>query len=159
MSKHGQLMVLRGIGVAITLEGTMLPTMELLLRHAIQYFGLKGSAMLRDPDSALDSSDRFLEDLPSLPEDERSVVLCVHLLCEMFDGDLDRAEFRLWQKIHYQLHPEAGPIDEGALQAVARDFRNRKYVTAATLRKAIEPGAKVPKRSEIFHNLTQFLLQ
>ena len=32
--------------------------------------------MLRDPDSALDSSERFLEDLPSLPEDERSVVLC-----------------------------------------------------------------------------------
>ena len=63
------------------------------------------------------------------------------------------------QAVHGLLHPEAGPIDEGALQAVARDFRNRKYVTAATLRKAIEPGAKVPKRTEIFHNLTQFLLQ
>ena len=48
---------------------------------------------------------------------------------------------------------------KAALQAVARDFRNRRYVTAATLRKAIEPGAKVPKRIEIFHNLTQFLLQ
>lgn len=37
MSKLGQLMVLRAIGVAVVLEGTMLPTMELLLRHAIQY--------------------------------------------------------------------------------------------------------------------------
>ena len=36
MSKLGQLMVLRAIGVAVVLEGTMLPTMELLLRHAVQ---------------------------------------------------------------------------------------------------------------------------
>lgn len=36
MSKQGELMVLRAIGVAIVLEGTMLPTMELLLRHAVQ---------------------------------------------------------------------------------------------------------------------------
>lgn len=36
MSKLGQLMVMRAIGVAVMLEGTMLPTMELLLRHAVQ---------------------------------------------------------------------------------------------------------------------------
>ena len=50
MSTLGQLQVVRAIGVAIVLEGSMHPTMELLLRHSIQYFGLKGSAMLRDPE-------------------------------------------------------------------------------------------------------------
>ena len=71
MSKLGQLMMLRAIGVAIVLEGTMLPTMELLLRHAIQYFNLKGSALLRDPDSKLDDLEQFLADLPNLDKEEQ----------------------------------------------------------------------------------------
>jgi hypothetical protein len=40
------MMVIRAIAVAIVLEGTMLPNQELLLRHAIQYFSLRGSSLL-----------------------------------------------------------------------------------------------------------------
>ena len=46
LSKAGQMMVVRAIAVAIVLEGTMLPNQELLLRHAIQYFSLRGSSLL-----------------------------------------------------------------------------------------------------------------
>ena len=164
MSKLGQLMMLRAIGVAIVLEGTMLPTMELLLRHAIQYFNLKGSALLRDPDSKLDSLEQFLADLPSLDAEEQNAVLCVMLLTEMFDGDLDPEEFEVWERISDLLWENGDrrephvPVDQYALQEVARDFRRRKFITAETLKAAIAPGAKGRKERELWHRTTQFLL-
>ena len=44
MSYAGRLQVVRAIGAAIVLKGTMYPTLELLLRHAIQYHRLKVGA-------------------------------------------------------------------------------------------------------------------
>ena len=188
MSKLGQLMMLRAIGVAIVLEGTMLPTMELLLRHAIQYFNLKGSALLRDPDSKLDDLEQFLADLPNLDKEEQvttqaiytitsflglaltaclcsqNAVLCVMLLTEMFDGDLDPEEFEVWERISMLLWDHSDkqephvPVDQYALQQVARDFRQREFITAGTLRAAIAPGAKGRKERELWHKTTQFLL-
>ena len=88
LSPLGQLQVIRAIGVAIVLEGSMHPTMELLLRHAIQYFGMKGKAMLVEPRN-LDSVSRFLSDMAKLPPDEQMTVMCIHLLTMMLDGEMD----------------------------------------------------------------------
>ena len=66
----------------------MHPTMELLLRHAIQYFGMKGKPILVEPRN-LDSVPRFLSDMAKLSPDEQLVVMCVHLLTMMLDGEMD----------------------------------------------------------------------
>lgn len=91
LSKVGQIMVLRAIAVAIVLEETMLPNQELLLRHTIQCFNMRGSSL--QATAVLDDAETFLEVLPTLAADV--FVLCVHLLCQMFD--LDRKEFDYWQ--------------------------------------------------------------
>ena len=88
LSQLGQLQVVRAIGVAIVLEGSMHPTMELLLRHAIQYFGMKGKPLLSEPRN-LDSVPRFLSDMAKLSPDEQLVVMCIHLLTMMLDGVMD----------------------------------------------------------------------
>ena len=133
----------------------MLPNQELLLRHAIQFFNMKGSTSLRE--TRLDDLEQFLEDLPKLAPDEQSIVLQVHLLCEMFDGDLDKSEFDYWIKIFQVVHPGT-VLDKYALQQVAREFRKREFIRAAHLKAAIQPGAKGKRQLEIWHNVTVFLL-
>ncbi len=88
LSPLAELQVVRAIGVAIVLEGSMHPTMELLLRHAIQYFGMKGKPVLVEPRN-LDSVPRFLSDMAKLSPDEQLVVMCIHLLTMMLDGEMD----------------------------------------------------------------------
>ena len=94
LSPLAELQVVRAIGVAIVLEGSMHPTMELLLRHAIQYFGMKGKPALTEPRN-LDSVPRFLSDMAKLSSDEQLVVMCVHLLTMMLDGEMDDPVRRL----------------------------------------------------------------
>lgn len=50
-------------------------------------------------------------------------------------------------------------VNRYALQQVARDFRNRKCITGQQLREAITPGATGKKERELWHRVTQFLLQ
>lgn len=88
LSPLAELQVVRAIAVAIVLEGSMHPTMELLLRHAIQYFGMKGKPVLAEPRN-LDSVPRFLSDMAKLSPDEQLVVMCIHLLTMMLDGEMD----------------------------------------------------------------------
>ena len=136
MSTLGQLQVVRAIGVAIVLEGSMHPTMELLLRHAIQYFGLKSSPMLAEPRN-LDSIPRFLSDLPKLDPDEQLAVMCVHLLTQMLDGAMDDPELELWQRIAIAIERSTG-MDEQALKGVAFAFRFRHLISAEVLEEALE---------------------
>ena len=51
------------------------------------------------------------------------------------------------------------PINEYALQQLARDFRNRKLITSSRLREVLAPGAEGKKEREVWHRTTQFLLQ
>lgn len=46
LSPLGKLQVVRAVGVTIVMEGAMFPTMELLLRHAIQYVPSRSSMLL-----------------------------------------------------------------------------------------------------------------
>ena len=45
ISDRGRINMVRAVGVAIVKQGSMYCTMELLLRHTIQYLGLRGRAV------------------------------------------------------------------------------------------------------------------
>ena len=95
ISPLGKIQIARAVGVAIVKNGSMYPTMELLLRHAIQYLGLRGKSVIALP-GTLDSEDGFIMDLqgidpedpdtPGLTKEEQVVVLSIHLLALMLDG-------------------------------------------------------------------------
>lgn len=95
ISPLGKLQIARAVGVAIVKQGSMYPTMELLLRHAIQYLGLRGKAVVASP-GVLDNEDAFIMDLggidpadpdvAGLTKEEQIVVLSVHLMALMLDG-------------------------------------------------------------------------
>ena len=162
LSPLGQLQVVRAIGVAIVLEGSMHPTMELLLRHAIQYFGMKGKSMLTEPRN-LDSVSRFLSDMAKLPPAEQMTVMSIHLLTMMLDGEMDDPEMQAWQRIGISIG--RGPcMNEDALKGVACAFRNRRPITAVVLENALDdddendeaPKAKLSET--IWHRITLALL-
>ena len=121
----GKIQIARAIGVAIVKQGSMYPTMELLLRHAIQYLGLRGKSLIALP-GTLDSEDGFIVDLegidpedpdtPGLTKEEQVVVLSIHLLALMLDGarrNLCRARHRCRLTVRLRrCHVEAreGPV-------------------------------------------------
>ena len=43
LSETARVQILRAIGVAIVKHGSMFPTMEILLRHAVDYLSMKSS--------------------------------------------------------------------------------------------------------------------
>jgi hypothetical protein len=95
ISPLGKIQIARAVGVAIVKQGSMYPTMELMLRHTIQYLGLRGKSVVAKP-GVLDNEDDFIMDLGGIdPEDpdvvgltkeEQVVVLSVHLSALMLDG-------------------------------------------------------------------------
>lgn len=61
----------------------MYPPMELLLRHAIQYFDIpKGAAAT----SKFDDDALLSELMEQLPENEQRLVVCIHLTALLLDG-------------------------------------------------------------------------
>eukprot|EP01050_Picozoa_sp_SAG11_P006516 SAG11_NODE_508_length_8874_cov_5.205812_6_plen_279_part_00 len=59
LSEIARIQVLRAIGVAIVKAGTMFPTMEILLRHAINYFNMTKNKALK-AGGVIDSEDDFI---------------------------------------------------------------------------------------------------
>ena len=114
VSTFGRIQICRSVGVAIVKHGAMFPSMELLLRHAIQYLGMRGKRVVCEP-GTLDNEAAFLQGLfpgkdeqvtrkdgttiafTGLKPDEVKVVLCVHLLAFVLDGDLASSEMELWK--------------------------------------------------------------
>lgn len=78
----------------------MYPTLELLLRHAIQFLGLRGKSVVSEP-GVLDNVEDFLKDLQdcsaqtaklanlaeNITKDDQVVVLSVLLLALVLDGE------------------------------------------------------------------------
>ena len=63
--------------------------MELLLRHAIQYFDMPALLSGQDMDATgFDDRARFEAGLGQLPPHEQKLVSCVHLLALLLDGTL-----------------------------------------------------------------------
>lgn len=62
MSSFAKIQVARAIGVAIVIHGSLHPSMELLLRHSLQFLGLVGTRVVAET-GILDNRDAFLQDL------------------------------------------------------------------------------------------------
>jgi len=99
ISELGKLEIARSIGVAIVKNGSMYPTMELLLRHAIQYLGLRGKKCIAEP-GVLDNEEEYLAKLGSdfdgtceeanekgeTTKDDRECALSIILLAFLLTG-------------------------------------------------------------------------
>eukprot|EP01046_Picozoa_sp_COSAG06_P041918 COSAG06_NODE_5268_length_3597_cov_2.646083_3_plen_143_part_00 len=74
ISDAGKLQIARAIGVSIVKNGSMYPTLELLLRHAIQYLGLRGTMAVANP-GVLDSEADFIAEIST------EVSIASHIEC------------------------------------------------------------------------------
>ena len=157
ISTFAKIQICRAVGVAIIKHGSMFPTMELLLRHAIQYLGLRGKRVVCEA-GTLDNEDAFLRGLvpdqelsslardgmqktyKGLTQDEVRVALCVLLLSFVLDGDLGTTEMELWQLACDAAGPETAVFDPGAVKALCVHFRGIKPVAVMDLLHVFDPS-------------------
>jgi hypothetical protein len=148
LRKSAEIVCVRAIAVAMGTQGQMMPTMELLLRHAIQYFGLAGSEQIIAPPTPLDSVPCFLSDLGKLEPEEQEAVMCVLLLTQILDGCLEKPELVLWSRVYKQIGREQGP-DELALRGCACALRTQQDVDAQLLRMALDEDDSNDRPSQL----------
>ena len=116
-SEGQRIQITTAIGVSIVKSGYMYPTMELMLRHAIQYLGLRGKACVSEP-GVLDNEEVFLRELElettssvggkEFMKSDKAAVLSVLLTALLLDGDIGRAERKLWKAAVDAVSPGAG---------------------------------------------------
>ena len=90
--------------LAIVKNGSMYPTMEMMLRHSIQYLHLKGKAAISEPGN-LDNEELLIkymrkqQDGGTLNDEERAVAMSVFLLACIMDGDMGATQMELWARL------------------------------------------------------------
>ena len=72
----------------------MFPTMEILLRHAVNYLNMKKSKAVTGG-GIIDNELAFVDDMDLLSLDESRAVLSVHMLCYVLDGSIGPSELLL----------------------------------------------------------------
>ena len=80
LSEKAREQILRAIGVAIVKHGALFPTMEILLRHAVNYLNMKKSKAVRQS-GIIDNEELFLKAFEEITLEESRAALCVHMLC------------------------------------------------------------------------------
>jgi hypothetical protein len=98
LSDTAKIQILRAIGVAIVKHGSMFPTMELLLRHAVNYLNMKKHKAVKQG-GVIDDEAALLEDFANITLDESRAVLCTHMLCYVLDGSIGLSETGLWHRL------------------------------------------------------------
>jgi hypothetical protein len=157
LSTFGKIQICRAVGVAIIKQGSMFPTMELLLRHSIQYLGMRGKRVVCEA-GTLDNERAFLDGLcpgteissrgrngkqksyKGLTTNEVRAVLCVHLLAFVLDGDLGAGEMELWKTVCAAAGPEVAIFDPAAVKALCVSFRGMNAVAVLDLLNAFDPS-------------------
>ena len=99
LSDSARVQILRAIGVAIVKHGSMFPTMELLLRHAVNYLDMKKHKAVTQQGGIIDDEAGLLEDFKDISLDESRAVLCTHMLCYVLDGSIGMSETSMWHKL------------------------------------------------------------
>jgi hypothetical protein len=167
ISPLGKIQIARAIGVAIVKQGSMYPTMELLLRHAIQYLGLRGKAVVSMP-GTLDSEDGFIMDLggidpedpdvPGLSKEEQTVVLSVHLMALMLDGNISKHEKDLWRAVVDSVDPGVATFYDDRVTYLCTRFREFEPISAEILHQCFDPEAavEVPEIAKCQNCMFQF---
>ena len=152
----------------------MYPTMEMLLRHSIQYLHLRGKAAVSEPGN-LDNEDLLLEymkkqqDGGKLNDEERVVAMSAFLLACIMDGDMGATQMELWARLvstsRALLHgpfasrctemtaaqcnvaSDIAVFDENRVQWLCSRFRAFECLTAADVHDVFDPngtGVEVP---------------
>ncbi len=98
LSTNARIQILRAIGVAIVRHGSMFPTMELLLRHAVGYLDMKKHKAVTQG-GIIDNQTALLQDFELITLDESRAVLCTHMLCYVLDGSIGLGETKLWHQM------------------------------------------------------------
>ena len=98
LSEKARVQILRAIGVAIVKHGSMFPTMELLLKHAVNYLDMKKHKAVSQG-GIIDDEEGWVEDFKNITLDESRAVLCTHMLCYVLDGSIGMAETNMWKKL------------------------------------------------------------
>ena len=98
MSDRCKKQILRSVGVAIVKKGSMFPTLELLLRHAVNYLDMKTSKAVT-AGGIIDDELALVDDMEYLTLDEHRACLCVHMLCHVLDGTIGFGELALWKRL------------------------------------------------------------
>lgn len=98
MSDKCKVQILRAIGVAIVKHGSMFPTLEILLRHAVNYLGMKTSKAVTQG-GIIDDELALLNNMDELTLQESRAVLCVHMLSYVLSGEVSITELALWKKL------------------------------------------------------------
>ena len=75
----------------------MFPTMEILLRHSVNYLNMKKSKAVASS-GIIDDEEALIRDMDKLSLDERRAVLCTHMLCYVLDGNIGGSELELWKR-------------------------------------------------------------
>eukprot|EP01043_Picozoa_sp_COSAG02_P033960 COSAG02_NODE_2347_length_9092_cov_4.284666_5_plen_219_part_00 len=96
LSEKAKTQILRAIGVAIVKHGSMFPTMEILLRHAVNYLNMKTSKAVTQG-GIIDDEAALLKGFAEITIDESRAVLCTHMLCYVLDGSIGRSETKMWE--------------------------------------------------------------
>lgn len=98
LSEKAREQILRAIGVAIVKHGALFPTMEILLRHAVNYLGMKKSKAVRES-GIIDNEELFFQGFEEVTLEESRAALCTHMLCFVLDGSVGITELALWSKL------------------------------------------------------------
>lgn len=134
ISDEGKVEIARGVGVAIVMNGSMYPTMELLLRHSIQYLKLKGKACVSEP-GHLDNWKEFIAVMApggKLSDEERLVAMSIHLLACILDGDMGHSQMDHWEEVCTAAGDLAGFYPDRITYLTTR-FREFDYISAEDL--------------------------
>ena len=183
VSFNCRVQMVRAVGVAIVKNGSMFPTvrrpaicdesfnlkhlyrflrthirsrvfqMELLLRHAINYTGLKRHAVVQQA-GTLDNEDLFVAQMAELTMEESQAVLSVHLLAHMLDGSVGKDYVRpgkLWNNLvddyaeRFSSDPNqpAGEFDPSTIHYVCQLFRSCVPIGASHLRACFDPAERL----------------
>eukprot|EP01047_Picozoa_sp_COSAG01_P033950 COSAG01_NODE_2524_length_7505_cov_29.604915_5_plen_835_part_00 len=138
-----KIQLIRAVGVAIVKHGNMYPTMEILLRHCVQWLGMKASSQVAQPD-VLDNEMKFLEDMKSLNPVEQTAVLSVHLLTLIIDGSMSGKEQELFERVVASVGDEkVAKYYNKRVGYLATRFRNFTPLTAEMVRDCFDCNAQV----------------
>ena len=96
LTQNARIQMLRAIGIAVVRHGSISPTMEVLLLHAIEYLDMRQSSAVQSR-GVIDNQEDFIEDFAQLTLKERRAVLCIHMLAYVLDGSIQSYEAKLWE--------------------------------------------------------------
>ena len=160
ISEEGKIQIARAIGVGIVKNGSMYPTMELHLRHAIAYLKLGGKQCTQQPGILDNETDliHWVSAESGLPARERTAALCIYLLNCCLDGDMGLLQMDLWKRLCTSAH-DIAVFEPARIRAWSTRFRAFDMMTAEDLRDCFDPSSDIDVPSACNYQYLSFKLQ